>query len=127
MKVEEFVGIDFSSLEDDWHKKEGEFAPEGVTERAKQVRKWLRDRSEKEIVGESQRKIPPNLLRSLWVTHPTGEFVCVVVAHGGILRRIIKAPPGEVRFILSNGVPNCIELHFFKEWANCEGRVSAVR
>ena len=53
VNVEEFVGIDFSSLEDDWHKKEGEFAPEGVTERAKQVRKWLRDRSEKEIVGES--------------------------------------------------------------------------
>ena len=69
MNVEEFVGIDFSSLEDDWHKKEGEFHPERVTERGKWVRKWLRDRSEKEIVGESQGKNPPDLRRSLWVTY----------------------------------------------------------
>ncbi|KAF8314942.1 phosphoglycerate mutase-like protein [Clavulina sp. PMI_390] len=62
-KDPEFVGIDFSSLEDDWNSKQGDFDPENVLERAKWVRKWLRARPEKEIV---------------------------VVAHGGILRRITK-------------------------------------
>jgi len=62
-KDEEFVGIDFSSLEDDWNGKKGDFDPDNVAVRAKWVRKWLRARPEKEIV---------------------------VVAHGDILRRISK-------------------------------------
>ncbi|KAF8314941.1 phosphoglycerate mutase-like protein [Clavulina sp. PMI_390] len=57
----EFVGIDFSSLEDDWNSKRGDFDPYNIQERAKWVRKWLRARPEKEIV---------------------------VVAHGDFLRRL---------------------------------------
>jgi len=51
-RSEEFSGIDFSSLEDDWNSKKGEFDPNRAAERAKWVRKWLRARPEKEIVGE---------------------------------------------------------------------------
>jgi len=62
-KVDEFKGIDFSSLESDWNGKKRDFAPANVAARAKWVRKWLRARPEKEIV---------------------------VVAHGDILRQITK-------------------------------------
>jgi len=51
-RIEEFSGIDFSLLEDDWTSKKGDFDPEVDRERAKWVRKWLRARPEKEIVGE---------------------------------------------------------------------------
>lgn len=51
-KDEEFVGIDFSDLEDDWNGKQGDFDPANVPARAKWVRQWLRARPEKEIVGE---------------------------------------------------------------------------
>jgi len=64
-KVKEFEGIDFSSLEDDWNGKQGEFAPANVQARAKWVRKWLRSRPERNIV---------------------------VVAHGDILRQITHTP-----------------------------------
>jgi len=62
-QIEEFNGIDFSLLEDDWNSKKGEFAadPKTVAARAHWVRKWLRERPEQNIV---------------------------VVAHGDILRRI---------------------------------------
>jgi len=49
-RIDEFSGIDFSDLEDDWTSKKGKFHPEVDRERAKWVRKWLRDRPEKEIV-----------------------------------------------------------------------------
>ena len=53
-RTEEFSGIDFSLLEDDWTSKKGDFGPSdfAVSKRAKWVRKWLRARPEKEIVGE---------------------------------------------------------------------------
>ncbi len=51
-KVPDFNGIDFTSLGDDWNDKQGIFAPANVRERAKWVRKWLRGRPEKNIVGE---------------------------------------------------------------------------
>jgi len=50
--IEEFSGIDFSLLEDDWTSKKGDFGTGVTYERAKWVRKWLRARPEKEIVGE---------------------------------------------------------------------------
>ncbi|KAF9510653.1 hypothetical protein BS47DRAFT_1347824 [Hydnum rufescens UP504] len=52
-KTEEFEGIDFSPLEDDWNVKVGDFAPENIVARAKWVRKWLRARPEREIVAVS--------------------------------------------------------------------------
>jgi bisphosphoglycerate-dependent phosphoglycerate mutase len=51
-RVEEFSGIDFSPLEDDWNSKKGEFDSKLATERAKWVRRWLRARPEKELVGD---------------------------------------------------------------------------
>lgn len=49
--IEEFGGIDFSGLEEGWNGKEGIYKPEKVLERARVVRRWLREREEKEIVG----------------------------------------------------------------------------
>ncbi|GAA5859217.1 hypothetical protein JCM8547_008920 [Rhodosporidiobolus lusitaniae] len=57
----EFAGLDFSSLQDDWTSKQGIYDPERVQERARWVRRWLRERKEERIV---------------------------VVAHGDILRCI---------------------------------------
>ncbi|BGP35702.1 hypothetical protein JCM10296v2_007554 [Rhodotorula toruloides] len=65
----EFANLDFTPLSDSpahhggarWTSKQGFFAPENVEERARWVRKWLRERKEKKIV---------------------------VVAHGDILRCI---------------------------------------
>ncbi|KAM0751524.1 phosphoglycerate mutase-like protein [Meredithblackwellia eburnea MCA 4105] len=57
----EFSGLDFSNLTPEWTSKQGIFDPDNVRDRAKWVRRWLRDRPEKEIV---------------------------VVAHGDILREI---------------------------------------
>ncbi|KAK4331148.1 phosphoglycerate mutase family protein [Rhodotorula toruloides] len=65
----EFSGLDFTPLSDSpahhngasWTSKQGFFAPENVEERARWVRRWLRERKEKKIV---------------------------VVAHGDILRCI---------------------------------------
>ncbi|KAF9510652.1 hypothetical protein BS47DRAFT_1347819 [Hydnum rufescens UP504] len=51
----------FSSLEDDWNVKVGDFAPENVVSRAKWVRKWLRARPEREIVVVSH----ANFLRAI--------------------------------------------------------------
>ena len=51
--VAEFEGIDFSSLEDDWNEKQGDFDPINVAARAQWIRKWLRARPESNIVGES--------------------------------------------------------------------------
>jgi hypothetical protein len=51
-RTKEFSGIDFSLLEDDWTSKEGDFDPEICDQSAKWVRKWLRARPEKEIVGQ---------------------------------------------------------------------------
>ncbi|KAJ3734671.1 histidine phosphatase superfamily [Lentinula guzmanii] len=78
---DEFRGIDFESLEDDWNSKQGEwcmithapkrdFAPRSVAVRARArwVRRWLRDRPEQNIV---------------------------VVAHGDILRQITKTSPSK--------------------------------
>jgi len=68
-KTEEFEGIDFSSLEDDWNVKAGDFAPENVAARAKWVRSWLRARPEREIV---------------------------VVSHGSFLRVITNTPRCDI-------------------------------
>ncbi|GFZ46868.1 hypothetical protein JCM24511_04088 [Saitozyma sp. JCM 24511] len=57
-----FADLDFSTLSPDYSSKMGIFSPGQATERAKRVRKWLRDRPEEEIV---------------------------VVAHGDILRFIL--------------------------------------
>jgi len=59
----EFAGLDFSLLTPDWRSKEGFYAPTvtALKERARWVRRWLRDREECEIV---------------------------VVAHGDVLRYI---------------------------------------
>jgi len=59
----EFSGLDFSLLTPDWCSKEGFYAPieAALRERARWVRRWLREREEREIV---------------------------VVAHGDILRYI---------------------------------------
>ncbi|KAJ4485957.1 phosphoglycerate mutase-like protein [Lentinula aciculospora] len=57
---DEFKGINFESLKDDWNSKQGEHH-NALTARARWVRRWLRDRPEQNIV---------------------------VVAHGDILRRI---------------------------------------
>ncbi|GAA5993848.1 hypothetical protein JCM5350_004394 [Sporobolomyces pararoseus] len=67
----EFAGLDFSLLDsapsrhdgNEWTSKKGFFSPEQVEERAKWVRRWLRDRKEDKIV---------------------------VVAHGDILRRLTE-------------------------------------
>jgi hypothetical protein len=48
-----FADLDFSTLSPDYASKMGIFSPGQATERAKRVRKWLRDRPEEEIVGES--------------------------------------------------------------------------
>lgn len=49
----EFSGLDFGGLEDGWTGKEGIYDPANVKERARNIRKWLRSREEKEIVGSS--------------------------------------------------------------------------
>lgn len=49
--LDEFKGMDFSGLDEDWNGKKGIYAPENVLERAKVVRRWLRSREEQEIVG----------------------------------------------------------------------------
>ncbi|WRT66607.1 uncharacterized protein IL334_003566 [Kwoniella shivajii] len=56
-----FSSLDFSTLSEDYASKSGIYAPEQGEERAKEVRRWLRDREEDEIV---------------------------VVAHGDILRYV---------------------------------------
>ncbi|KAJ3870282.1 histidine phosphatase superfamily, partial [Lentinula novae-zelandiae] len=61
-QIDEFAGIDFESLEDDWNSKQGDTG--AVKARARWVRRWLRDRPEQNIV---------------------------VVAHGDILRQITKS------------------------------------
>jgi hypothetical protein len=47
-----FSHLDFSTLSSGYASKKGIFAPENVRERAKQVRQWLRDRPESNVVGE---------------------------------------------------------------------------
>jgi hypothetical protein len=44
--------VEFEFLKDNWWKHEGAFAtdPKAVNERARKLRKWMRDREEKEIV-----------------------------------------------------------------------------
>lgn len=59
----EFAGLNFDLLTPDWTSKQGIYDPANVAERAKWVRRWLRDRNEDRIV---------------------------VVAHGDILRRITR-------------------------------------
>ncbi|KAK6909832.1 hypothetical protein L486_00518 [Kwoniella mangroviensis CBS 10435] len=45
-----FSELDFSTLSEDYASKQGIYAPENGSERAKRVRHWLRDREESEIV-----------------------------------------------------------------------------
>jgi hypothetical protein len=47
-----FSELDFSGLSSDYASKKGIFDPARTSERAREVRKWLRSRSEREIVGE---------------------------------------------------------------------------
>jgi hypothetical protein len=49
-----FAELDFSNLSDDYASKRGIFDPVNVSERARDVRRWLRARPEKEIVGMSR-------------------------------------------------------------------------
>lgn len=62
---DEFVkaGLDFSQIDEsekrhgvEWTSKSGFFDAESVVERAKWVRRWLRERKEDKIVGESSPK-----------------------------------------------------------------------
>lgn len=62
--------MDFSSIPSDWTSKKGIYDPDNVVERARQVRRWLRERPEDEIV---------------------------VVAHGDILRTIADGDPNSWR------------------------------
>jgi len=66
----EFAGLDLSLLPPDWRSKEGFYAPTAAAlkERARWVRRWLRDRDECEIV---------------------------VIAHGDILRYITEGRNSE--------------------------------
>lgn len=55
------AGLDFSAIDESeerhgvaWTSKQGFFHPDNIAERAKWVRRWLRDREEQEIVGEWQ-------------------------------------------------------------------------
>ncbi|KAL7422002.1 hypothetical protein Q5752_003775 [Cryptotrichosporon argae] len=57
-----FAHLDFSGLSPDYASKDGIFAPENAAQRAREVRHWLRNRPENEIV---------------------------VVAHGDILRHLV--------------------------------------
>ncbi|WWC61929.1 uncharacterized protein I303_104515 [Kwoniella dejecticola CBS 10117] len=47
---EMFSSLDFSTLSEGYASKDGIFDPVNASERAKQVRRWLRDRLEREIV-----------------------------------------------------------------------------
>lgn len=47
-----FSDLDFSTLAEGYHTKQGIFDPKNVEERAERVRKWLASREEEEIVGE---------------------------------------------------------------------------
>ncbi|KAF9510650.1 hypothetical protein BS47DRAFT_1347809 [Hydnum rufescens UP504] len=60
-KSREFEGIDFSSLEDDWNVKVGDFAPENV-------RKWPRARPEREILSQT------NFLRAITNTDRSNNW-----------------------------------------------------
>lgn len=52
-----FADLDFSTLSVDYASKTGIFSPDNAAERARVVRRWLRDRPEKEIVGEYERRV----------------------------------------------------------------------
>ncbi|KAF9515462.1 hypothetical protein BS47DRAFT_1341978 [Hydnum rufescens UP504] len=69
-RTEEFEGIDFSPLEDDWNVKVGDFAPENIVARAKWVRKWLRARPEREIIVVSH----ANILRAITNTDQSDHW-----------------------------------------------------
>lgn len=47
-----FAELDFSTLSPDYASKKGIFDPANVKQRAREVRRWLRARPEKEVVGE---------------------------------------------------------------------------
>ena len=51
-KVPDFKDLDFTSLGNDWNSKQDIFAPGNVLQRARYVRKWLRNRPEENIVGK---------------------------------------------------------------------------
>jgi len=46
-----FAHLDFSTLSPEYASKEGIFDPKNANERARLVRRWIRDRSEDRIVG----------------------------------------------------------------------------
>ena len=48
----EFAGLNFELLTPDWISKKGIYDPANVAERAKWVRRWLRERKENKIVGK---------------------------------------------------------------------------
>lgn len=52
-----FADLDFSGLSDEYASKQGIFDPERAAERAEMVRKWLRERPEREIVCECVREV----------------------------------------------------------------------
>jgi hypothetical protein len=49
-----FADLDFSTLSPDYASKKGIFATDNAPDRAKRVRRWLRDRPEAEIAGERE-------------------------------------------------------------------------
>ena len=58
-----FRDLDFSGLAPDYATKKGIFDPARVSERAREVRKWLRNRPEKEIVRECRHAFGASILR----------------------------------------------------------------
>jgi broad specificity phosphatase PhoE len=71
----EFDGLDFSMLTDDWTSKTGVYAAddESLQARAKEMRRWLRDRPEREIVVVSHGGFLRRLAGGRWSTTPWGN------------------------------------------------------
>ncbi|KAJ3916629.1 phosphoglycerate mutase-like protein [Lentinula edodes] len=67
-QIDEFAGINFESLEDDWNSKQGNSG--AVKARARWVRRWLRDRPEQNIVVVAH----GDILRQPWANTEVRRF-----------------------------------------------------
>jgi hypothetical protein len=63
-----FADLDFSTLSPDYASKKGIFDPANVKQRAREVRRWLRARPEKEIVGMCHCNTSPSARASARLT-----------------------------------------------------------